>query len=176
MDVATTGRTPVDAVEDARSAASARQTEIYGESWSDRLHRLMTAYRLSQAKLAAVIGLSAPMLSQLISGQRVKISNPAVYGRIVALEEASADPGFAGRSAGDIEALLARTAASQPVLSTRVSTAAVPPPGDGVVDALAALAPPAALTAAADAVRGTAPALAGVLDEAARRAAGPPRA
>ncbi|WP_111766894.1 DNA-binding protein [Nakamurella deserti] len=162
----------MDAVEDARSAASARQTEIYGESWADRLHRLMAAYRLSQARLAGVIGLSAPMLSQLISGQRVKISNPAVYGRIVALEEACADPGFARRDAAEIDALLARTAASQPVLSTRV-TAAGPPAGDGIADALAALAPTAALAAAADAVRATAPALAAVLDAASVRAGRP---
>ena len=159
----------MDAVEDARSAASARQTEIYGESWSDRLHRLMTAYRLSQVRLAPVIGLSAPMLSQLISGQRVKISNPAVYGRIVTLEEAAAAPDFRSRTAAQMADLLARTAASQPVLSTR-TTAAPQLPGDHVVDALAALAPPAALTAAADTVRSAAPALAAVLDAAAGRA------
>src|SRR4051812_32479899 len=52
-----------------------QQVDIYGETWADRLGRLLRAYNLSQAKLASVIGLSAPMLSQLISGQRVKISN-----------------------------------------------------------------------------------------------------
>ena len=164
----------MDPVETARSAASARQTEIYGESWAVRLHRLMAAYRLSQARLAGVIGLSAPMLSQLISGQRVKISNPAVYGRIVGLEEALADPEFASWGPQEIADLLDRTAASQPVLSTRVTAAPPDPDGPGLVDALAALAPPGPLTAAADAVRGSAPALAAALDAAARRGhAGP---
>ena len=69
-----------------------QQRALYGESWADRLGRLMAAYRLSQARLAGVIGLSAPMLSQLITGHRVKISNPAVFGRIVRLEEMLVDP------------------------------------------------------------------------------------
>ncbi len=161
--------------ENARASASARQTEIYGESWAVRLRRLMDAYGVSQARLAAVIGLSAPMLSQLISGQRVKISNPAVYGRIVGLEEALADPAFATRQPEQIADLLDRTAASQPVLSTRVAAGAVESTaGPALADALAALAGPGALTAAADAVRRTAPALAAVLDAAARTAGGRP--
>ena len=64
-----------------------QQRALYGESWAGRLGRLMAAYGLSQARLAGVIGLSAPMLSQLVTGHRVKISNPSVFGRIVRLEE-----------------------------------------------------------------------------------------
>ena len=70
-----------------QQSVSAQQLAIYGESWADRFGRLLTGFGLSQSRLAAVIGLSAPMMSQLITGQRVKISNPAVYGRIVRLEE-----------------------------------------------------------------------------------------
>ena len=51
---------------------------------------LLAAYRISQARLAGALGLSPPMLSQLMSGQRAKISNPAVFGRLVRLEELAA--------------------------------------------------------------------------------------
>jgi carboxylate-amine ligase len=68
-------------------AVLAAQTEMYGEPLGERFGRLLVAYGISQARLAAVVGLSAPMLSQLMSGQRAKISNPAVFGRLVRLEE-----------------------------------------------------------------------------------------
>src|ERR1700712_4912775 len=76
----------------------AHQVAMYGEPLSTRFGRLLSGYGLSQSRLAAVVGLSPPMLSQLMSGQREKISNPAVLGRVVRLEElltpalASADP------------------------------------------------------------------------------------
>lgn len=157
--------------ENPRSAVSARQAQIYGESWSDRLHRLMAGYHLSQARLAAVIGLSAPMLSQLITGQRTKISNPAVYGRVVALEEALADPSFPARGPEQVAELLERTAASQPVLSTRTAVTPGRSADDraAVVAHLAALAHAGSLRAAADAARATAPALAELLEDAAGR-------
>ncbi len=103
----------------------------------------------------------------MASGSRSAI--PAVYGRIVTLEEAAGAPGFASRTPEEITELLTRTAASQPVLSTRIAVAATAP-GEHVVDALAGLAPATALTAAADTVRTAAPALAAVLDAAAQRA------
>ena len=166
----------MDASEHARTAA-VRQTELYGESWSDRLNRLLTGFGLSQAKLAAVVGLSAPMLSQLISGHRLKIGNPAVYGRIVSLEEELADPAFGTRSPAELADLLTRTANSHPVLSTRVAVA--DPDGQGttgqVIDHLGRLAGPRALRTAARAVAQEAPALAEILDRAARRAELPPR-
>jgi transcriptional regulator with XRE-family HTH domain len=68
-------------------AVLAAQTEMYGEPLGERMGRLLAAYQVSQARLAAVLGLSPPMLSQLMSAQRAKISNPAVLGRLVRLEE-----------------------------------------------------------------------------------------
>jgi hypothetical protein len=68
-------------------AVLAAQTEMYGEPLGDRMGRLLGAYQVSQARLAAVLGLSPPMLSQLMSAQRAKISNPTVLGRLVRLEE-----------------------------------------------------------------------------------------
>lgn len=101
---------------------SSRQVELYGEPWSVRLTRLLQAYRLSQAKLGSAIGLSAPMVSQLMSGQRVKISNPAVFGRIVRLEEQLTSPGVAAGDPGAIEAVLADLATARPLTTLGMPT------------------------------------------------------
>ena len=136
---------------------------MYGEPWADRLGRLLRAYGVSQAKLASVIGLSAPMLSQLISGQRVKISNPAVFGRIVALEELLTTPAMTSGDPDRRAQLLADVAASHPSLTTRstTSTAIAAPPTDvappaaddrrTAMDVLARSAGPAELRLVADA-------------------------
>lgn len=121
----------------------AAQTEMYGEPLGQRIGRLLSAYRISQARLAAVLGLSPPMLSQLMSGQRAKISNPAVLGRLVRLEELAAAPADTdGRAAA-----LADVQGSRPALSTsRLSTEGAAQPAAGAAArALAALAPPEAL-------------------------------
>ena len=108
----------------ATAGGDARQREQYGDSWSHRLHRLLQGYRLSQARLASVIGLSAPMLSQLISGQRQKIGNPAVYARVVRLEELLDEPRIAAGEPTELARVLAEVAASHPVLTTRTATTA----------------------------------------------------
>jgi transcriptional regulator with XRE-family HTH domain len=59
----------------------------YGEPLGELFQRLIGDLGLNQARLAAVLGLSAPMLSQLKSGQRAKIGNPAVVQRLQALQE-----------------------------------------------------------------------------------------
>ena len=150
-----------------------RQVDIYGLSWADRLGRLMATYRLSQAKLAAVIGLSPPMVSQLISGQRVKISNPAVYGRVVRLEELAQSPAVVGGTVTDIERVLADVTASAPMLTTvSVPARGMPGPEDRelAVRYLSGVGTPPELRAAAAAVPSTG--LASVLGEAADRAEG----
>ncbi len=143
-----------------------RQVDLYGLSWSERLHRLMASYRLTQARLAGVIGLSAPMVSQLISGQRVKISNPAVYARVVRLEELAGSPRVAAGDPAEIARVLADVTAATPTLTT--VTVPSPPGGSGdreqVVRYLAGTAPPTVLRTAAAAVAGTE--LATLLDEA----------
>ena len=48
----------------------AQQREWYGEPLGDRVRRLVVAFDVSQAQLADVLGLSPPMLSQLMSGRR----------------------------------------------------------------------------------------------------------
>lgn len=88
----------------------AQQIKLYGQPLSERFGNVVAAYNITQRRLAEVLGLSAPMLSQLNSGRRIKIGNPAVYERLVMLEH--------GVGAEDREAVLRRVAAAQPVLST----------------------------------------------------------
>ena len=143
-------------------AVLAAQTEMYGEPLGQRIGRLLAAYQVSQARLAAVLGLSPPMLSQLMSGQRAKISNPAVLGRLVRLEELAGGP--------DRAAALAEVQGSRPALSTsRMGT--VPSPADPgtAARALAAVVPADVLRRAAAEVSD--PGLAALL----RTAADPPR-
>lgn len=64
-----------------------RQRELYGETLRDLADRVMSALDMTQGRLAEALGLSAPMLSQLLSGRRVKIGNPAVVPRLQALLE-----------------------------------------------------------------------------------------
>lgn len=132
------------------AAIAQQQQQLYGQAWAPRLRGLMERYAIPQSRLAAVVGLSAPMLSQLINAQRVKVSNPAVLARIVRLEE------LAEQRGGDQAALAAgldEVAGSTPTLSTvqRVVPGAVA----GREELLAALAtyPAAELRAAAQAAQ-----------------------
>lgn len=63
-----------------------KQREYYGELFGERVRRLVVGFDISQAQLADVLGVSAPMLSQVMSGRRQKMANPAVLARIVLLE------------------------------------------------------------------------------------------
>ena len=75
----------------AQQEATARARELqrnwYGEPLGALFRKLIDDLGLNQARLAGVLGLSAPMLSQLMSGQRAKIGNPAVVQRVQALQE-----------------------------------------------------------------------------------------
>ncbi|MCJ1678662.1 DNA-binding protein [Streptomyces sp. APSN-46.1] len=77
----------MDAVQqEATARARELQRSWYGEPLGALFRRLIDDLGLNQARLAAVLGLSAPMLSQLMSGQRAKIGNPAVVQRVQALQ------------------------------------------------------------------------------------------
>lgn len=82
----------------------ALQREWYGEPLGDRVRRLVVAFNVSQANLAEVLGISAPMLSQVMSGRRAKIGNPVVLARMIMLERKCLIPEVA---AGRREALAA---------------------------------------------------------------------
>ncbi|HJQ46161.1 MAG TPA: helix-turn-helix transcriptional regulator [Amycolatopsis sp.] len=107
----------------------ALQREWYGEPLGDRVRRLVVAFNVSQAYLAEVLGISAPMLSQVMSGRRAKIGNPAVLARMIMLERKCLIPEVA---AGHKEALLA---ALEDVKDARprVGRDNIPVADDGVV-------------------------------------------
>ncbi|SEN43714.1 DNA-binding protein [Actinacidiphila rubida] len=78
------------APEPATRAREARELQRgwYGEPLGDLFRRLIADLGLqNQVRLAGVLGLSAPMLSQLMSGQRAKIGNPVVVQRLQMLQE-----------------------------------------------------------------------------------------
>ncbi|MFJ4962475.1 hypothetical protein EES43_14120 [Streptomyces sp. ADI96-02] len=89
----------------AQQEATARARELqrswYGEPLGALFRRLIDDLGLNQARLAAVLGLSAPMLSQLMSGQRAKIGNPAVVQRVQALQELASQVADGSLSAGE---------------------------------------------------------------------------
>lgn len=89
------------------------QRRLYGEPLGDRLRRLLGALDISQAVLAETLGVSSPMLSQLISGRRGKIGTPVVLGRLILLEQRLA-AGRVGAGPDAVAHLLADVRAAQP--------------------------------------------------------------
>ncbi|WP_298583373.1 DNA-binding protein [uncultured Kocuria sp.] len=131
-----------------------QQVKLYGQPLSERFGTVVQAYGITQRRLAEVLGLSAPMLSQLNSGRRIKIGNPAVYERLVMLEQRIGAP--------EIEETLAAVEASQPVLSTTQIQAGIHSETNAVA-ALAHVVPRHELEAALDLLGETAPTLAKVV-------------
>lgn len=60
----------------------ARQVALYGEPLQAVLGRCAHSLHLTQAKMSELLGISAPMLSQLINGHRIKIGNPTAAQRL----------------------------------------------------------------------------------------------
>ncbi|MBB1253536.1 helix-turn-helix domain-containing protein [Streptomyces alkaliterrae] len=107
------------AQQDATAKARELQSAWYGEPLGTLFRRLIDDLGLNQARLAAVLGLSAPMLSQLMSGQRAKIGNPAVVQRVQALQELASEVAGGHLSAADATKRMdeIRRSAGQSVLS-----------------------------------------------------------
>ncbi|MEU5852795.1 helix-turn-helix domain-containing protein [Saccharopolyspora shandongensis] len=146
----------------------ALQRQWYGEPLGDRVRRLVVAFRISQAQLAEVLGISAPMLSQVMSGRRAKIGNPSVLARLVMLERKVLIPGVA---AGDEDAI---KQALEDVRQSRPSVGRDNLPVMGSANgeeaawpALRQVAKPGELAAAASLLEGRYPALAQLLRRAA---------
>ncbi|WP_166139805.1 DNA-binding protein [Nocardioides ochotonae] len=72
------------------------QRRLYGEPIGTLVRRVTAGLDLNQARVAQILGLSPPMLSQLVSGHRVKIGNPLALARLqrllVLVEDAPALP------------------------------------------------------------------------------------
>jgi transcriptional regulator with XRE-family HTH domain len=67
-------------------ANRAEQVRLYGCTIADVVADLTAALNVSQNRLAQILGISAPMLSQLATGHRVKVGNPVVLQKIVRLQ------------------------------------------------------------------------------------------
>lgn len=161
-----------------------RQCELYGAPLGDRVRRLTAALGITQARLAHALGLSPAMLSQLVSGRRVKIGDPAVLARLMLLDQRCTVGAPLPRAAA--EALLTEVAhARLQWTSTQATVAPVveerpralrarpaPPQTHPAAAALRSVAPPARLAAAAATLAPAFPELAELL----RQAAGRPRA
>lgn len=63
----------------------AEQARLYGAPLVDVVNELTETFGISRAQLARVLGLSAPMISQLASGNRLKIGNPSAVQRLQSL-------------------------------------------------------------------------------------------
>ncbi|NPC95260.1 DNA-binding protein [Nocardioides sp. zg-DK7169] len=61
------------------------QRRLYGEPIGALVRRVTAGLGLNQSRVAEILGLSPPMLSQLVSGHRVKIGNPLAVSRLQSL-------------------------------------------------------------------------------------------
>jgi hypothetical protein len=96
--------------------AREQQRMLYGEPLGDLVTRLIAGLGLTQGRLAETLGISAPMLSQLVSAQRVKIGNPAVVHRLSALMALLDEAPHLTR--GELDQRLAAVRAEQATLTT----------------------------------------------------------
>lgn len=69
---------------EAATAAHNRdeQARLYGAPLGTIVDELVQVFAVSRSRLATVLGLSAPMLSQLATGHRQKIGNPLAVERL----------------------------------------------------------------------------------------------
>jgi predicted XRE-type DNA-binding protein len=145
----------------------ALQREWYGEPLGDRVRRLVVAFAVSQAQLADVLGVSPPMLSQLMSGRRAKIGNPAVLARMVMLERRVLTPDVASGDPAAIRRALEEVRDSRPTVTRGSIPVDEGDADDGALVALRRAAGRDELIGAADALDGRYPSVAGLLRRAA---------
>jgi transcriptional regulator with XRE-family HTH domain len=145
----------------------ALQRQWYGEPLGDRVRRLVVAFDVSQAGLADVLGISPPMLSQLMSGRRAKIGNPAVLARMVMLERRVLTPDVASGDPAAVRRALDEVRESQPTVSRGSLPVDEGEAEDGALVALRRVAGREELTGAAELLAGRYPSVAGLLRRAA---------
>ncbi|MFC5948310.1 XRE family transcriptional regulator [Pseudonocardia lutea] len=174
---------------DRLAANRERQRALYGTPLAERVHRMTRALGVTQGTVAATLGMSPAMLSQLVGAKRVKIGDPAVLARLLLLDGRCAAGPVAPE---EVPALLeeVRTASpewpalrARPVGASRdpaVAPVGVPvrrhpatrpdprrDPGLLAAEALRRVAGPTQLVAAAAALAATFPELAALLRRAA---------
>jgi hypothetical protein len=106
---------------DARARNREQQARIYGEPLDDLLGGVAENLGLTQARMARTLGLSTPMLSQLLSARRVKIGNPAAVQRLQEMVGLSGEVAAGRVPIGEVEARLSDIA-SQSAVVTQTTT------------------------------------------------------
>ncbi|NUS74502.1 MAG: DNA-binding protein [Corynebacteriales bacterium] len=108
--------------EDTVNKNRATQAELYGAPLGDLLGVVSRDLGLTQGRIARILGLSAPMLSQLASGQRVKIGNPVAVQRLQTLTGLAGQAQAGELSDSELDARLAEVSAQAAVLTQTSST------------------------------------------------------
>jgi len=89
------------------------QARLYGAPLGELVDEVGATLGLSQARIAKLVGISAPMLSQLASGHRVKIGNPAAVVRLQHLLGGARDVAAGREEVADVVARLEDDRADQ---------------------------------------------------------------
>jgi len=103
----------------------AQQAAVYGEPLGTVFGRVSEQLGLTQSRIAAILGLSSPMLSQLASGHRVKIGNPVAVKRLQALVELTAAVAAGLVQLADVEPRLVEVAAQAAVITQGTPSGAI---------------------------------------------------
>lgn len=105
-----------------------QQAQLYGAPLAVLCRRVHDVLGLNQARTAEVLGLSRPMMSQLISAQRVKIGNPAVLHRLQMLGDLCDDVEHGRISPDDVPSRLEQVAGTAANLARTTQTAVLTDP------------------------------------------------
>lgn len=138
------------------------QRGLYGEPVGDLVRRVMEQVGLTQSAVASVLGLSPAMLSQLMSGHRVKIGNPQALARLQSLLALADEASSLTRDA-TTQRLDEIRQSRGTLTTTQMSTTATPDPATVVRTVLRAVASGRDLERAADALDDVVPELAEVI-------------
>lgn len=146
----------------------ADQARLYGAPLGDLVDNVTAAFGLTRGRLAEVLGVSAPMLSQLATGQRVKLGNPLAVQRLQGLLELLPDVKAGTTTAQRALAAVEATEGGQ-VLTRTSSTSRTPEADAGAARRalLSAASGPEELRAAAELLQVEHPALAKLLRDSA---------
>ncbi|MEL4503825.1 DNA-binding protein [Luteococcus sp. H138] len=104
----------------------AQQAALYGAPLNEVLGHCAASLGVTQSALAGLLGISAPMVSQLINGHRIKIANPAAAQRLRQLSELVAEVDAGRLRADEVAGLMQATGPSPLTMTqTRQRTVAV---------------------------------------------------
>lgn len=100
------------------------QAEMYGEPLGDLIGGCAATLGLTQGRVAELLGISAPMLSQLINAHRIKIGNPAAVHRLQAMYSVSQRVAAGEQSVADGVRELEATRQAEGVVTNSTATGA----------------------------------------------------